>query len=203
MHSGRENSVRAMLVAAAVVRHRGVSKGGFGAFTLDGIEFAVFKQPRREAAQFGVGLDDQHRSTVLLGLPHIRPLPLSVRYGPHPIVASAPPGIPAPGRKRHRPIRPAVRLQTPAGTSSGRGRWRAEDASQCSDGPPLAQPFGRAPYVVNTTEAILFRGGGKIFAGSGAEPVVPRADDELAISKGAQTFLRPFPFSRSPPAEGR
>jgi len=76
-----------MLVAAAVVRHRGVSKGGFGAFTLDGIEFTVFKQPRREAAQFGVVLDDEHRSTVLLGLSHIRPLPLSVRYGPHPIVA--------------------------------------------------------------------------------------------------------------------
>ena len=28
-------------------------KGSFGAFTLDGIEFALFKQPRREAAQFG------------------------------------------------------------------------------------------------------------------------------------------------------
>jgi hypothetical protein len=56
---------------------------------------------------------------------------------------------------------------------------------------------------VNTTEVVLFRGGGKIFAGNGAEPVAPRADDELAISKGAQTFLRPFPFSRSPHAEGR
>jgi hypothetical protein len=52
-----------------------------------GIEFALFKQPRREAAQFGVVLDDQHRSTVLLGLSHIRPLPLSVRYSPHPIAA--------------------------------------------------------------------------------------------------------------------
>ena len=41
---------------------------------------------------------------------------------------------------------------------------------QYSDRPPLAQPFGRAPYVVNTTEAILFRGGGKIFAGNGGEP---------------------------------
>ena len=29
-----------------------------------------------------------------------------------------------------------------------------------------------------------------------------RPDDELAISKGAQTFLRPFPFSPSPHAEG-
>src|SRR6516164_1378424 len=76
MHSGRENSVRAMLVAAAVVRHRGVSKGGFGAFTLDGIEFAVFKQPRREPAQFGVVLDNQHRSTILLGLsPYSPPSP--------------------------------------------------------------------------------------------------------------------------------
>src|SRR6516162_5605317 len=68
MHSGRENSVRAMLVAAAVVRHRGVSKGGFGAFTLDGIEFAVFKQPRREPAQFGLVLDDQHGSFSKLAL---------------------------------------------------------------------------------------------------------------------------------------
>jgi hypothetical protein len=67
----------------------------------------------------------------------------------------------------------------------------------------LAQPFGRAPYVVNTTETVLFRGGGTIFAGNGAEPMVPSADDELGISKGAQTFLRPFPFSRSPHAEGR
>ena len=50
-----------------------------------------------------------------------------------------------------------------------------------------AQPFGRAPYVVNTTEVVLFRGGGKIFAGNGAEPVAPKADNELAISKGAQT----------------
>src|SRR5258708_39532343 len=96
----------------------------------------------------------------------------------------------------------AVRPQTLVGTSLGQGRW-ADGASQYSDGPPLAQPFGRAPYVVNTTEVVLFRGGGKIFAGNGAEPVAPRADDELAISKGAQTFLRPFPFSRSPHAEGR
>ena len=59
----------------------------FGAFTLDGIEFAVFKQPRRELAQFGVVLDNQHRSTILLGLSHIHAPPLSVRYDPHPIVA--------------------------------------------------------------------------------------------------------------------
>jgi len=65
---------------------------------------------------------------------------------------------------------------------------------------PWPQPFGRAPYVVNTTEAVLFRGGGKIFASNGAGPV---ADNELAISKGAQMFLRPFPFSPSPHAEGR
>ena len=62
-------------------------KGSFGAFTLDGIEFALFKQPRRELAQFGVVLDDQHRSTILLGLSHIYAPPLSVRYDPHPIVA--------------------------------------------------------------------------------------------------------------------
>jgi hypothetical protein len=60
------------------------------------------------------------------------------------------------GRKRRRRIRPAVRPQTPAGTSSSRGRWRADGASRCSDGPPLAQPFSRAPYVVNTTEVVLF-----------------------------------------------
>ena len=44
---------------------------------------------------------------------------------------------------------------------------------------------------MNTTEVLLFRGGGKIFA----EPVVRGADNELAISKGAQTFLRPVPFA--------
>jgi hypothetical protein len=60
----------------------------------------------------------------------------------------------------------AVRPQTLVGTSLGQGRW-ADGASQHSDGPPLAQPFGRAPYVVNTTEVVLFRGGGKIFAGNG------------------------------------
>src|SRR5262249_27897176 len=65
--------------------HRG--KGSFGAFTLDGIEFTVFKQPRRELAQFGVVLDDQHRSTILLGLSHIYAPPLSVRYDPRPIAA--------------------------------------------------------------------------------------------------------------------
>ena len=62
-------------------------KGSFGAFTLDGIEFAVFKQPRREPAQFGVVLDNQYCSTVLLGLSHIHAPPLSARYDPHPIVA--------------------------------------------------------------------------------------------------------------------
>ena len=41
-------------------------------------------------------------------------------------------------------------------------------ASQSSDGPPLAQPFSHAPYVVNPTETVLFRRGGKIFAGNGA-----------------------------------
>jgi hypothetical protein len=44
---------------------------------------------------------------------------------------------------------------------------------------------------VNTTKVVWFRGGGKIFA----EPVVRGADNELAISKGAQTFLRPVPFA--------
>ena len=68
---------------------------------------------------------------------------------------------------------------------------------------PWPQPFGRAPYVVNTTQAVLFRGGGKIFAVNGAEPVGSQGNDELAISKGAQMFLRPFPFSPSPHAEGR
>ena len=37
---------------------------------------------------------------------------------------------------------------------------------------PLAQPF--APCVVNPTEAVLFRRGGKIFAGDGAGPVRPQ-----------------------------
>jgi len=47
----------------------------------------------------------------------------------------------------------------------------------------------------------LFRGGGKIFAGNGAEPVAPKADNELAISKGGAdvlTFLHPFPFPGGP-----
>jgi hypothetical protein len=52
---------------------------------------------------------------------------------------------------------------------------------------PLPQPFGRAPYVVNTTAVVLFRHGGRIFAGNGAEPVGSRANDELAISKGTRT----------------
>ncbi len=56
---------------------------------------------------------------------------------------------------------------------------------------PWPNRSGRAPYVVNTTEVVWFRGGGKIFA----EPVVRGADNELAISKGAQTFLRPVPFA--------
>jgi len=47
----------------------------------------------------------------------------------------------------------------------------------------------------------LFRGGGKIFAGNGAEPVDPKADNELAISKGGAdvlTFLHPFSFPGGP-----
>ena len=47
----------------------------------------------------------------------------------------------------------------------------------------------------------MFRGGGKIFAGNGAEPVDPKADNELAISKGGAdvlTFLHPFPFPGGP-----
>jgi hypothetical protein len=56
---------------------------------------------------------------------------------------------------------------------------------------PWPNRSGRAPYGVNTTKVVWFRGGGKIFA----EPVVRGADNELAISKGAQTFLRPVPFA--------
>src|SRR5262249_51601663 len=41
------------------------------------------------------------------------------------------------------------------------GRRRIPMLRQTSPGPT----FGRAPYVVNTTEVLLFRGGGKIFAG--------------------------------------
>src|SRR5262249_16707674 len=107
-----------------------------------------------------------------------------------------PPGIPEPGRKRRRRIRRAIRPQTPAGTSSGRGRWRAHGASQCSDGPPLAQPFGRTPYVVNPTEMFLFRPGAKIFVGNGAEPVGSR-DGRRTRGTDVLTFVRPFP-SRGP-----
>src|SRR5262249_334782 len=107
----------------------------------------------------------------------------------------------APGRERPAPLRPAVRPQTPEGTSSGRGRRRADDASLCSDGPPLAQPFGRAPYVVNTTEVLLFRRGGKIFAGNRAEPVVPGGRRRTRpLSRGAQTSCAPFP-SCGPPRQ--
>ncbi len=53
---------------------------------------------------------------------------------------------------------------------------------------------------MNPTEVVLFRRGDKIFAGNGAELVAPGADNELAMSKGAQTSSRsytPFP-SRGP-----
>jgi hypothetical protein len=53
------------------------------------------------------------------------------------------------------------------------------------------RPFRRAP---NATEVLLFRRGSKILRAM--EPAVRGVDNELAISKGAQTFLRPFPFSR-------
>ena len=68
------------------------------------------------------------------------------------------------------------------------GRQRIAMLRRTSPGPTVRV---RAPYVVNTTEVVWFRGGGKIFA----EPVVRGADNELAISKGAQTFLRPVPFA--------
>ncbi len=56
---------------------------------------------------------------------------------------------------------------------------------------PWPNRSGRAPYVVNTTEVVWFRGGRQDFCGAG----VRGADNELAISKGAQTFLRPVPFA--------
>ena len=71
---------------------------------------------------------------------------------------------------------------------------------------PLLRRTSPGPTVrsralcVNTTEAVLFRRGGKIFAAIG--PAVRGADNELAISKGVQTFVRPFPFLR-PHAKGR
>jgi hypothetical protein len=72
---------------------------------------------------------------------------------------------------------------------------------QYSDGPPLAQPFGRAPYVVNTTEAILFRGGGKIFAGNGTGG--SRGRQRTGHRQRGADVPRPFPFSQYPHAEGR
>jgi hypothetical protein len=57
---------------------------------------------------------------------------------------------------------------------------------------PWPQPFGRAPYVVNTTEVVLFPDGSEIFAGDGTEPAVPGADalevgpDSLAWPKVAK-----------------
>src|SRR5262249_29994647 len=69
--------------------------------------------------------------------------------------------------------------------------------SPVSDGPPLAQPFGRAPYVGNTTEAVLFRGGGKIFAGIELSRWFPEADDELGHKqRGADFPAPPFPSRR-------
>ena len=73
---------------------------------------------------------------------------------------------------------------------------------QYSDRPPLAQPFGRAPYVVNTTEVLLFRGGGKICAGNGAEPGLGGRQRTGHKQRGTDVPA-PFPFSRSPHAEGR
>src|SRR5262249_43820883 len=65
--------------------------------------------------------------------------------------------------------------------------------SPVSDGPPLAQPFGRAPYVGNTTEAVFFRGGGEIFSGVGVSRWVPGAEDQAGDERrGAQIFLRPL-----------
>jgi hypothetical protein len=43
---------------------------GFRAFTLDGVQFFVFEQRRRQVAEFSVVLDDQYGSTFLLPLPH-------------------------------------------------------------------------------------------------------------------------------------
>jgi hypothetical protein len=37
---------------------------------------------------------------------------------------------------------------------------------------PWPQPFGRAPYVVNTTEVLLFQRGGKIFAGNASTLII-------------------------------
>ncbi len=45
---------------------------------------------------------------------------------------------------------------------------------------------------MNPTEVVLFRRGDKIFAGNGAELVAPGADNELAMSKGAQTSSRSY-----------
>src|SRR5262249_56689824 len=63
--------------------------------------------------------------------------------------------------------------------------------SPVSDGPPLAQPFGRAPYVGNTTEADFFRGGGKGFVGGQLCRRVPRARDEEGQYEQGRDVLRP------------
>ncbi len=81
--------------------------------------------------------------------------------------------------------RRAARPQTPAGTSSGRGRWRADGASQHSAGAPLAQPFGRAPYVVNTTEVVCSEAAAKFLA----EPVAPRAVGSVVPVKGYDLLI--------------
>src|SRR5438552_2584821 len=44
----------------------------FCAFALNGVHLFVFEQRRRQAAEFGVVLDDQYGSTFLLRLPHHR-----------------------------------------------------------------------------------------------------------------------------------
>jgi hypothetical protein len=55
---------------------------------------------------------------------------------------------------------------------------------------------------VNTTEVVLFRGGGKIFAGNGAGPVPPGADKELAIAEAGRQ-LNPQYVASGPLTESR
>src|SRR5437870_13830976 len=78
-------------------------KGSFGAFTLwYRVRRLQAASPRTRAVR-----RRPRRSTLLDGSVGLVPYSLSARYGPHPIVAEAPPVIPAPARKRHRRILPA------------------------------------------------------------------------------------------------
>ena len=50
-------------------------KRSFRAFTLDGVDFFIFEQRRRQVTEFRVVLDDQYGAMFLLCLPHDRAPP--------------------------------------------------------------------------------------------------------------------------------